>query len=188
MDRAPPFETLQALAERSDPPVSILFVCSGNIMRSPLAELMFEQLLDARAPQHWQHFLTIESAGVRYRHDALPTLTADRLIAEGVAPEKLRAFRPRRIHEHPKLFDRADIIIAMTEGHIRQIAKHSQAWAARTYLLTAFGDRPKAPIPDPYFTLRRRRAMEKTARTIRAALGDLFDALLDAGVITATPS
>lgn len=53
----------------AEPPLSVLFVCLGNICRSPLAEALFRK---AVADERLEHRFRIDSAGTSGYHDGDP--------------------------------------------------------------------------------------------------------------------
>jgi protein-tyrosine phosphatase len=125
----------------------ILFVCMGNICRSPSAEGVFRSLLAARAPQ-----LTIEidSAGTHDYH--VGEAPDERSIAaarrRGIDMSALRA---RTVSASD--FDDFDLILAMDEQNLRELRRRAPAHRhERIRLLMEFA--PQASmraVPDPYY-------------------------------------
>jgi protein-tyrosine phosphatase len=85
----------------------VLFVCSGNVCRSPIAE----RLTRAYAAVHDLPHLTAESAGVRALVGFPIEPVAARVI-EGLGASA-DGFRARRLR--PEMIKRADLVLAMTE-------------------------------------------------------------------------
>ncbi|BAH49476.1 putative protein-tyrosine-phosphatase [Rhodococcus opacus B4] len=85
----------------------VLFVCSGNVCRSPIAE----RLTHAYALAHDLPHLTAESAGVRALVGFPIEPVAARVI-EGLGAS-VDGFRARRLR--PEMIKRADLVLAMTE-------------------------------------------------------------------------
>ncbi|TQC45839.1 low molecular weight phosphatase family protein [Rhodococcus sp. WS4] len=85
----------------------VLFVCSGNVCRSPIAE----RLTHAYAAAHDLPHLTAESAGVRALVGFPIEPVAARVI-EGLGASA-DGFRARRLR--PEMIKRADLVLAMTE-------------------------------------------------------------------------
>ena len=85
----------------------VLFVCSGNVCRSPIAE----RLTHAYALAHGLPRLTAESAGVRALVGFPIEPVAARVI-EGLGASA-DGFRARRLR--PEMIKRADLVLAMTE-------------------------------------------------------------------------
>jgi len=109
---------------------SILTVCTGNICRSPLAALLLAQKLASFAP-------TVTSAGTHALADMEVTAETARLAhAAGVADEATAAHRARRLtDEH---LNNADLILAMTRGHRREIADIAPHRQRATFTLREF--------------------------------------------------
>ena len=99
----------------------ILFVCMGNICRSPSAEGVFRSLLAARAPQLK---IEIDSAGTHDYHVGEPP--DERSIAaarrRGI---DLSALRARMVSASD--FDDFDLILAMDEQNLRELRRRAPA-------------------------------------------------------------
>ncbi len=140
----------------------ILFLCTGNSCRSPMAEYLFRHR--AGPASDW----VAESAGLFAPQNRPATPEAIQVLAEGGVD--LRPHRSKGLT--PELADRADLIIVMTRGHLEDLRlKHPQA-AQKARLMTAFGSREPTDILDPIglpiFTYRRVR------NEIDSALADLI--------------
>lgn len=126
--------------------VSILFVCMGNICRSPTAEGVFRKLVaDAGLADR----IEIDSAGTHAFHTAKP---ADRRAQE--AAEKrgysLAGIKARRVDDAD--FERFDLVIAMDNENmqiLRERADSSRHQKLRLFL--EFADLDIREVPDPYY-------------------------------------
>ncbi|MEI4231970.1 low molecular weight protein-tyrosine-phosphatase [Roseovarius sp. D22-M7] len=120
----------------------ILFVCLGNICRSPSAEGVFRTLVPAA---------TTDSAGTGDWHVGDPPYgpMQDAASARGYDLSDLRA---RRITARD--FDRFDLIVAMDAANLRAIEAVRPAGAATPVrLFTDYApDRGMDHVPDPYMT------------------------------------
>ena len=85
---------------------SILFVCTGNIFRSMIAEYALKQVLGADPPY------LVESAGTEATPQVMVPLLLNSLSQRGIDPTK---HRQRRITR--ELFDRTDLVVAMGLDH-----------------------------------------------------------------------
>lgn len=125
----------------------ILFVCMGNICRSPSAEGVFRSLVAARAPQL---AVEIDSAGTHDYHVGEPP--DERSIAaarrRGI---DLSALRARTVQVGD--FDYYDLILAMDEQNLRELRRRAPAQRHdRIRLMMEFV--PAATthaVPDPYY-------------------------------------
>jgi protein-tyrosine phosphatase len=125
----------------------ILFVCMGNICRSPSAEGVFRALLESRAPQL---SIEIDSAGTHDYHVGEPP--DDRSIAaarrRGIDLSSLRARTVRTAD-----FEYYDLILAMDEQNLRELRRRAPVPRHdRIRLMMEFA----APgsvraVPDPYY-------------------------------------
>ncbi len=122
----------------------ILFVCMGNICRSPLAEGVFRQLAEAHAGLE----LEIDSAGTHGYHAGDPP--DDRAIAaarrRGVDISKLRA---RKVQDQD--FRQFDLIVAMDRQNFRVLSQQFPRYSDRVRLLMDYAGERKADVPDPYY-------------------------------------
>ncbi|MEO0487810.1 MAG: low molecular weight protein-tyrosine-phosphatase [Pseudomonadota bacterium] len=117
----------------------ILFVCLGNICRSPTAEAV------ARA-----HGLDCDSAGTGGWHvGAAPYAPMQRAAdARGIDMSTLRA---RQFHAGD--FTTFDLIIAMDTDNLRAIeALRPPSNQTPVRLLTDYGESGDRCVPDPYYT------------------------------------
>ena len=125
----------------------ILFVCMGNICRSPSAEGVFRSLLAARAPQL---AVEIDSAGTHDYHVGEPP--DERAIAaarrRGIDLSSLRARTVRQSD-----FDYYDLILAMDEQNLRELRRRAPASRHdRIRLMMEFVTMPGVrAVPDPYY-------------------------------------
>lgn len=120
---------------------SVLFVCLGNICRSPAAEAAVRNI----APQ-W----VLDSAGTGAWHIGeapyAPMQSAAR--ARGLDMSDLRA---RQFHRDD--FARFDLIIAMDQNNLAEI-EHQRPAGNQTpvALFTEFCSTKETAIPDPYYS------------------------------------
>ena len=120
----------------------ILFVCTGNTCRSPMAEALFR----ARMPESWHGRVEVSSAGTHALEGEHASATAvDVLSEDGI---DMTAHRARRVSE--QLLSEADLIVVMTEAHAQII--ESLDPGAVTKVLRFGGlvpERADADIADP---------------------------------------
>jgi len=124
-----------------------LFVCLGNICRSPSAEGMFRALLARRG---LERRFGADSAGTSNWHTgAAPDPRAQAAARRrGVDISGLRA---RAVS--PDDFERFDLVIGMDENNVADLLEDCPpALRGRVRLFTDFtASRPKGGVPDPYY-------------------------------------
>ena len=125
----------------------ILFVCMGNICRSPTAEGVFRRLVSERAPGL---AVEIDSAGTHGYHVGEPP-DARAVAAAARRGIDLRAIRARSVNDED--FDRFDLIVAMDRLNLATLVDRSPAHAReRIRLFMDFADgNPIDDVPDPYY-------------------------------------
>jgi protein-tyrosine phosphatase len=134
-------------------PYRVCFVCSGNICRSPIAEVVFRALaLRAGLSDR----IEVDSAGTGDWHvgDGADERALVALAAGGYDGA---AHRARRFD--PQWFADRDLVVALDGGHLRELRRRARAVGADTEvrLLRSFdpalAGRPDADldVADPYY-------------------------------------
>jgi len=127
-------------------PLHVLFVCSGNICRSPLAEALFRSLVDEAGLS--ERFV-IDSAGTHGYHEGDPADPRTRRVGERHGVEVTSIARAVVDAD----FARFDLIVAMDRGHRRElVARAGPARATKIHLMRDYDPRADDPdVPDPYY-------------------------------------
>ena len=128
------------------PQTAVLFVCLGNICRSPLAEGVFRHLVEEAGLKN--RFM-IDSAGTGAWHEGeLPDRRSIEVAAlHGV---DLTAQRARKIR--PDDFLRFTHIFGMDRSNVENLARAAPAGATGSvHLFLEFATGRAADIPDPYY-------------------------------------
>jgi len=127
--------------------VNVLFVCTGNICRSPTAEGVFRHHVRTAglADRFGQ-----DSCGTHGYHigDPPDSRAIDTAARRGYDLADLRA---RQLQADD--FDRFDLLLGMDEGHIARMLKVAPANRQdRIQLLMDFAtEAPRSDVPDPYY-------------------------------------
>jgi protein-tyrosine-phosphatase len=145
---------------------SVLFVCTGNTCRSPMAEGLFRQAVEGRGD-----FEVISAGIAAYPGDAANPETAKLLSGRGIS---LDGFRSQPVS--PELVEQATHIFAMTAGHLEALENLFPEYTDKFYLTCEFVDIPgrgvASDVPDPIGM--GRKAYEETARTLDQAIPTLI--------------
>ncbi|HEX4436536.1 MAG TPA: low molecular weight protein-tyrosine-phosphatase [Solirubrobacteraceae bacterium] len=133
-----------------DEPVRLLFVCLGNICRSPTAEGVMRSLV---AEAGMEDRVRIDSAGTGAWH--VGSAPDGRATAAAVEQGVTLAGQARKIA--PEDFDRFDLILAMDGSNLRdlQTLAPDEEDRAKVRLLREFdpgsAGEPDLDVPDPYY-------------------------------------
>lgn len=148
--------------------IRVLFVCHGNICRSPMAEFVFRDLAARR--------------GVAGRFSADSAATSDEEIGNPVHPGTVRALRARGVPMAPHRatqmtradYARYDLLLGMEESNVRRMLRITGGDPdGKVRRLLDFSAHPR-DIDDPWYT----GDFDATYRDIREGCEALLDALL----------
>jgi len=128
--------------------VRVLFVCMGNICRSPVAEGVFRHMLEGVGLSEKIH---VDSAGTHSYHIGAPPDTRSQATAlhRGV---DLRQLRARRVTEAD--FANFDYLLAMDRDNFEHLLELCQDSALRNRVRLFMDFAPHLPereVPDPYY-------------------------------------
>ncbi|WP_436414991.1 low molecular weight protein-tyrosine-phosphatase [Petrimonas sp.] len=127
--------------------VNVLFVCLGNICRSPAAEGIFKKMV---ADGGLENEIFVDSAGTSGWHEG--ELPDDRMRMHGQRRGYDFSSRSRKFVE--KDFGIFDYIIVMDDDNYRNVKKlaKSKEDVAKIHLMTDFSDKySHSHVPDPYY-------------------------------------
>ena len=122
---------------------SILFICTGNTCRSPMATGYLTKLLE----DHGVKNVDVKSAGVMTVAGLLPTQETVLLLEEvGVDIKKHRS-----LPLTPDIIRKSDIILGFTPFHVQSAIRLSDEARGKTFMLKEYvgGDPRRARIQDP---------------------------------------
>jgi protein-tyrosine phosphatase len=134
---------------KSNHRIRVLFVCTGNICRSPMAEAVFAHLVD--------------QAGLADRFEIASAGTADWHAGESPHPGTLDVLRRHNIPAivskraqtvDPGTLARTDYVIALDDGHLRDLrADYRDETDGKVSRLLDYAlETGTREVPDPYYT------------------------------------
>ncbi|MUV38671.1 Protein-tyrosine-phosphatase [Lentibacillus sp. JNUCC-1] len=129
--------------------VRVIFVCLGNICRSPMAEAVFRDMLEKEGLEKQ---VVVDSAGTGNWHAGKPPHEGTRHILDqkgiSYAGMKARMFEPADWHSF-------DYIITMDSSNMNDLDKVQPAddeGVTVAKLMDFVPDAEDKDVPDPYFT------------------------------------
>jgi protein-tyrosine phosphatase len=123
---------------------SVLFVCLGNICRSPTAQGVFAQKAQQRGIK-----VHVDSAGTAGFHKGAAPDKRSQLVAKARGYD-LSSLKCRKVDDDD--FEKFDYIIAMDNANIRELMKkcpeelHGKISSFMSYCVSPFSE-----VPDPYY-------------------------------------
>lgn len=124
---------------------SFLFVCFGNLMRSPMAEVLFRRSATEAQLTHFR----IESAGVhavagREAHPRAVTVSQE--IGLPLSQHRAQLLTPQMVSQ-------ADVIFVMDFQNMAEVLSHYPEAKQKILMLSAYADGPERcrEIKDPFF-------------------------------------
>jgi len=148
---------------------SILFVCTANRFRSPLAEVMFRSALhDSSRDESW----AVDSAGT-WTSPGLPVLPAVAVIARQYDLD-LTDHRSKEVTE--KLLSAHDLILVMEAGHKEALVHEFSGQGEFVHLLSQVADGRAYNIPDAIYSVESMMEVGKDLhRLIRNGMDQICD-------------
>lgn len=124
----------------------VLFVCLGNICRSPTAEGVFRRRLEARG---LSHRIEVDSCGIASWHQGK---TPDPRTVEAAAQRgfDLSTLRARQLSAED--FHAFDFLLAMDHDNLSAMREQApEGMSAHMGLFLEFAGLPDKAVPDPYY-------------------------------------
>jgi len=152
----------------------VLFICTGNLCRSPLASVMLESEVASRGLQG--RMLT-SSAGTHARHGQVcppPLIEVATTYGLDMSAHRSRRFEEEDFFEH-------DVLVALDLGHLDHLnfLRPKHATAQQLLLLSGVDEAGVIEVPDPYG--RGSRDYARAASLIQLGVRHLLTRLLPPG-------
>ncbi len=138
---------MNGIINMNEKKVKILFVCMGNICRSPTAHGVFETLL---ATQNLDDVISVDSAGTHAYHVGEQPDSRAQSVALNRGVD-LSSQRARKVMQDD--FERFDYVIAMDRSNHADLCElASPEQRKKIHLFMDFAkDRDEREVPDPYY-------------------------------------
>lgn len=127
-------------------PIHVLFVCTGNICRSPMAEAVFQHMV---AEAGLSNVIKADSAGTGAWHVGEPPHHGTRTVLRNHGIAYTHAAR----QIEPLDFAHFEYIIALDRSHLSDLRYYARGNQATLKLLMDYvPGTPVHDVPDPYYT------------------------------------
>lgn len=124
----------------------ILFICHGNICRSPMAECVMRDLVKKAGREAEFEIASAATSSEELGNDVYPPARRE-LLAHGVECPRREARRLTR-----RDFDEYDLLIGMDEANLRNMQRiGGDGCEGKISLLMDYTDRPGS-VADPWYT------------------------------------
>ena len=131
--------------------INVLFICHGNICRSPMSEFIFKDILNTH---HLSHHFVVSSAATSTEeiwngigNPVYPPAKAE-LAKHGISCEGKRAVQVTKSD-----YNYYDYLICMDTANLRNLAKIVGAdMRNKVSLLLDYANRPGESIADPWYS------------------------------------
>ena len=147
----------------------ILFVCHGNICRSPMAEFIMKDLVSKRGLSDDFHIESCATSTEELGNDIYPP--AKRCLREHAIPFESRSARQMTYDDYRKF----DMIIAMDSWNIRNMKGFVNGDPEKKVTLMMEHCGRAGDVADPWYT----GDFERTFRDISEACKGLLDSILE---------
>ena len=127
--------------------IKILFVCHGNICRSPMAEYIMKDLVQKAGSEHAFSIASAATSTEEIGHGVYP-LAKQKLAQHGISCRG-HAARQMRLSD----YEEYDLLIGMDSANLRNMRRICGGDPnGKIHLLLEFAQRPGEEVDDPWYT------------------------------------
>ncbi|MCE5196196.1 MAG: low molecular weight protein arginine phosphatase [Negativicutes bacterium] len=136
-------ETRQKNQEENAKPLTVLFICSGNTCRSPMAEVIAKDI----------HEKTLHAPKCRFLSAGLSVVAGDKAAEEA---SLAMADLGLRLGERPaqsvteEMLQEADLVLTMSNAQRTLLLTRFPGYTAKTFVLNRYVGAENTDIEDPY--------------------------------------
>ncbi len=153
--------------------IKVLFVCLGNICRSPMAEGMFRKMIKDRGLEQSIH---VESRATSTYEIGNPPHPKTQHILNRIQADFSNIYSKQITQDDFRVFD---FVIGMDLENVRYLKAHAGPYQSKIYLLRDINPLTKNEIiPDPYYTGK----YEETYHLLKESL-ELWIKFLEAQIV-----
>ena len=132
---------------RSNKPWKIVFVCNGNVSRSPFAEFIAKKWLRTNHPE-LEKIINVESVGVLYRNKEITPLTRMYLLNENINEAEVSNHIPKYWEDYLEMCNQTSIFVTMTGEQSNILNFH---FPGKAFMLSYVANGTFKSIIDPAF-------------------------------------
>jgi protein-tyrosine phosphatase len=132
---------------RNTTPKYIIFLCAGNICRSPYAEMVFQKLLRENKTIPDDDFIIQSGGFIKQDTVKIHPFTQQALEEEEIEKSRILDHTPRQMRKHKEDLRQATALIVMTEEH-RDILLAAK-YRSKAILLSEAAANETINLPDP---------------------------------------